>query len=294
MYKRFLTGLTFLSILLLIGCGNNQKDIMAKVGSSTITLKDFNARIESLPAHYQDIIKGQKREFLDDLIIEELLYSQALKSGLDKNPETQSVIAEAKKKILISKFIKENVDSLSAASEEDIKKYYDEHSEEFMLPERWRASHILVETAEEALEIKQLLSEGKSFEELARARSLDSSSKKGGDLGFFSKGQLIPDFEKACIGLTVGQTSDIVKSQLGYHIIKLEEKKEPEVQEFDEIRNLIKKELERDRKKQVLAELTNNLKNNTAISVNEALLNELSKKEPAETAVNENKEGSVE
>ncbi|MBN1871962.1 MAG: peptidylprolyl isomerase [Candidatus Omnitrophica bacterium] len=258
--------------VLQFGCGGKGEKVIAKIGNRAITLEEFNNRINSLPRHYQDMIKGQKKEFLDDLIIEELLYQEALRSEVGNDTETQAVIEEAKKKILISRFIKERVDSQVNISEDDIEKYYNDHSEDFMLPERWRASHILVETEEEAREIKGKLMDGANFEELARSRSIDASAQNGGDLGYFQKGQLIPDFEQECLKLDIGETSDVIHSKLGYHIIKLVDKKNPEVQEFESVETLIKKELERAIKKQILEDLTSNLKQKTDITVNDYLL----------------------
>ncbi len=203
-----------------------------------------------------------------------MLYKEALKSNIEKDPETQEVIAAARKKILVSSLIKMRVQDKASISEEDIKTYYDEHSEEFMLPERWRASHILLNTAEEAEEIKERLNQGASFEELAENRSKDATSKKQGDVGYFSKGQLIPEFENACFELEVGETRGVIQTQFGYHIIKLTDKKSPEVQEFEKVQGLIRKELERERKQQLLDTLITDLRNNAKITINEELIAE--------------------
>jgi len=285
---------TFLIVILFVafilnGCGKKNKTPLARINSEVITLEDFNKRITRLPEYYQEIIKGQKSKFLDDIIIEELLYKEALKSKIDRDPETKEVISEAKKKILVSRLIKDRVDDKIFISEQDIKKYYDEHSEEFMLPERWRVSHILVDTQEEAAAIKEKLNQGVSFEELAKEKSKDATSQQGGDVGYFSKGQLIPEFERAALSLEVGKISDIVKTQFGYHIIKLTDKKSPEVQEFSSVKELIKKELERDKKKQLLEVLMNDLRKKAKIIINKKLI-----EEKVEGEVKESKEAKSE
>ena len=256
------------------GCGDRNRKVLAKVNDEIITLGQFNDSIQKLPKHYQDIVKGQKKKFLDELIKEELLFKEALKSNIEKDPETKEVIAAARKKILVSSLIKMRVEDKASISEEDIKVYYDEHSEEFMLRERWRASHILLGTVEEAEEIKERLNQGASFEELAENRSKDATSKKQGDVGYFSKGQLIPEFENACFELEVGRVSDVVKTQFGYHIIKLTDKKSPEVQEFEKVQELIRKELERSQKQRLLEALITDLRNNAKITINEELIAE--------------------
>ncbi len=156
--RRVISLVSLVCITLFIaGCGKKSEKVLAKVGEKVITLEEFNERINKLPKQYQEIIKGQKKKFLEDVILEELLYEEALRSGAYKDPETKEVIAQAKKKILISWLVNDRVNNKVSVSEEDLKKYYDEHSEEFMLPERWRASHILVYTPEEAQEIKEKL-----------------------------------------------------------------------------------------------------------------------------------------
>lgn len=274
MKKRVVIFLLVSVTFLLNGCAKRGEKMLAKVNDKSITLREFNKRVERLPKSYQEIIKGQRRQFLEDLIDEELLYEEALKSKIDKNPETQEVIAEAKKKILISRLIKERADDKISIPERDIEKYYNEHSEDFMLPERWRASHILVDTPEEAEQIKQKINQGESFENLAKEKSKDAAAKQGGDVGYFTKGQLIPEFEQACFGLEVGEISGIVKTKFGYHIIKLTERKNPEVQNFSAVKDLIKKEMEREQKKKLLQELMANLKNSARITINEKFFEE--------------------
>ena len=279
--KKLIIPVLFVSVILaLSGCGNRGQKVLAKIGDRVITLEEFDKKIERLPKQYQEILKVQKKKFLDEIIREELLHKEALKSKIDKDPETQEVIAEAKKRILVARLIKNRVQDKAFISEEEIKRYYDEHSEEFMLPERWRASHVLVDTPKEAEEIREKLKQGASFEELAEKRSKDAASKKGGDVGYFSKGQLIPEFEKACFELELGELSDVVKTQFGYHVIKLTDRKSPEVQEFSSVENIIKKDLERKRKTQLLEELIADLQNNTKIAINEELLGGVTAEEP--------------
>ena len=257
---------------LLYGCGKADQKVLARVSNDVITLKEFNEKIEKLPKQYQEIARSQKRKFLDDIINEELLYKEALKAKVDKDPETQEVIEAAKRKIFISRILKNRIEDRVSVSEENIRKYYDEHSEEFMLPERWRASHILVDTQAEAEEVMERIKQGADFSELARNMSKDATSKQDGDVGYFSKGQLIPEFEKACFELEVGEVSDVVKTQFGYHVIKLTDKKSPEVQDFSNVKSIINKEMEREQKKELFEKMMADLKNEAKITVYEKLI----------------------
>lgn len=256
----------------LAGCGNKDNRILAKVNGEVITVRDFNGRIDKLPKQYQDIVKSQKKNYLDDLIMEKLLYKKALTENIDKDKDTQDIIAEATKKIIIARLVEKEVEKKVRVSDEEVKKYYDEHSEEFMMPERWRASHILVDTADEANAIKQNLAQGASFEEIAKEKSKDPTATSGGDIGYFSKGQLVPEFEEECFRLKVGEVGNVVKTQFGYHIIKLTDKKNPEVQPFDSVKDMVKRELERSKKKDLLDNMMSDAKGSAKIVINEKVL----------------------
>lgn len=265
----------------LAGCGGKDNRILAKVNGEVITVKDFNDRISKLPKQYQDIVKSQKKNYLEDLIMEKLLYKEALKVNIDKEKETQDIVAEAAKKIIIARLVEREVEKKVRVSDEEVKKYYDERSEEFMLPERWRASHILVDTLEEANAIKQSLAQGASFEELAKEKSKDPTRTAGGDVGYFSKGQLVPEFEEECFKLKAGEVGNAVKTQFGYHIIKLTDKKNPEVQPFDSVKDMVRRELERSKKKDLLDKMMSDAKGSAKILINEKILDGEIKKDTA-------------
>ena len=256
------------------------KDVVATVGSETITLKEVDERIAKMPPYYQNMLKDRKKELVEDLMLEKLFYNEAKKRGLQNNKEVKELLAEAQKKIMISKFIKDEVEDKAAVTDKEVQDYYDSHKEEFSIPERWKASHILVKTEEEAKAALDELSKGKSFEELAKEKSQDASAKKGGDLGYFAKGQMVPEFEEAVTKLEVGQTSGIIKTQFGYHIIMLTEKKAPETQQFKDVQAKIKNELTMKKRREVFDKLVDSLKSRTKTSMNDALLTKAPVTEP--------------
>jgi len=288
MKRIMILALLIAFIAVMAGCGNKDNRILAKVNGEVITVKDFNDRISKLPKQYQDIVKSQKKNYLDDLIMEKLLYKEALKENIDKEKETQDIISEATKKIIIARLVEKEVEKKVRVSDEEVKKYYDEHSEEFMLPERWRASHILVDTVDEANAIKQNLAQGASFEELAKEKSKDPTRAAGGDIGYFSKGQLVPEFEEECFKLETGEVGNVVKTQFGYHIIKLTDKKNPEVQPFDSVKDMVRRELERSKKKELLDKMMSDAKGSAKILINEKVLDEEIKKDTAPEGSAEN------
>nr|WP_264357635.1 peptidylprolyl isomerase [Halothermothrix orenii] len=130
-----------------------------------------------------------------------------------------------------------------SVEESAVREYYDNNKENFKHGTQIKARHILVETEKEAREILNELENGADFGEMAKEYSTGPSSKNGGDLGYFGKGRMVPEFEEAAFALKVGQISDPVKTQYGYHIIKVEDKVEEGITPFDEVKDKIKNNL---------------------------------------------------
>jgi peptidyl-prolyl cis-trans isomerase D len=128
--------------------------------------------------------------------------------------------------------------------EKELKDYYDKNLNSFKVPEKIRARHILVKTKKEAEELLKKLKNNGNFIELAKKYSIGPSAKNGGDLGYFTKGQMVPTFEKAAFALKKGEISNIVKTQFGYHIIKLVDIKKASVEPFEKVKDSIKNTLE--------------------------------------------------
>jgi len=264
--------------LAVTGCAkrpSSDDKILARAGNEYISLSDFKARIARMPSYYQNVVEKNKKRYLDEMIAEKLFYDEALRSGVHKDREVVDVINEAKKKIIIAKFIKTEVEDKAQVSEADMVKFYEEHKGDYKAPDMWRASHILVATDTEARAILDALAKGASFEELARQKSTDATSSRGGDIGYFRLGQLVPDFEKACIKLNVGQTSDVVHTQFGYHIIKLTEKKEPGAETFDKARPAIEAELKKAKRRVLFDELLMRLKGKYGVEIHGEVLKSL-------------------
>ncbi|MCX5686713.1 MAG: peptidylprolyl isomerase, partial [Candidatus Omnitrophica bacterium] len=231
-------GLTFG----LYACAKKPSDddrVLAKVSNKFITVKDFKARIAKIPPYYRNIVEKDKKRYLDEVIMQMLCYEEAVRKGIDRDSEIREVINEARKKILIAKLIKDEVEDKVSVSEDEIRNFFEAHRDEFKTPELWRASHILVADEKEARALLDELAGGANFEDLARKHSSDATASRGGDVGYFRRGQVVPDFEKACMKLNVGETSPIVRTQFGYHIIKLTDKKESGLQGYDEAKGSI-------------------------------------------------------
>lgn len=242
----YIASLLILASIFLSGCESKpagQDKILATVGNKFITLHDFKQKLSKLPSYYQGMAEKNKKTLFEDMIVESLFLEDAVRKGIDRDKEVRDIINEARKKIIIAKFVKTEVDDKIKISEEEMKKYYEEHKDEFRKPEMWRASHILVASEGEAKDVQAAIAGGKSFQDLAREKSIDATASRGGDVGYFRKGQVVQEFENACFELKVGDVSPIVHTQFGYHIIKLTDKKPETVRPFEEAKPMLENEL---------------------------------------------------
>ncbi|HEX9079652.1 MAG TPA: peptidylprolyl isomerase [Desulfuromonadaceae bacterium] len=264
--------------------------VLAEVDGSTITTDDFKHELKNLPDYLKamaDTPQGRK-EMLDTMVIRELILKQAAKDGLDKGPELEEKLQDLKKRLIVEAFLKKKVEAEANVSDADLKKFYEQNKDKFKAPEQIRASHILVKTEKEAKDILAQLKAGGNFEELAKKYSIDSSAAKGGDLGWFGKGAMVPAFEKAAMGLKEGQISDVVKSDFGYHIIKLTGKRPAGVRPFEEVKDQIKAAILPSKQQEIFQKIKEDLKKNAKITIKEDVLGAMGAKagdqKPAEPA----------
>ncbi len=248
---------------------------LAKVGSVAITQADYDREFAALPDYAQQMFKGEegKENFLNEIVKKEILYQEALKKGLDKSPEFKQKVKEFKKLTLISELIGQEVMSKAKVSDQEVRDFYDKHKEAFATTSQIRASHILVKTEAEANNVLERLKKGEKFETLARELSLDKgSAKHGGDLGFFGRGQMPPEIERAAVGLNVGQVSGPVKTQYGYDIVKVTAKKTGPVLEFDRVKEVIAQKLAGEKQKEAFDKYINEIRKNYNVTINKNAL----------------------
>ncbi|MFH1714803.1 MAG: peptidylprolyl isomerase [Elusimicrobiota bacterium] len=222
--KMFILALSLsVSMLILTGCGKGK--IVAKIGCSKITKNEFNEKINALPDYYGDFFKTErgKKEFLDSMVREYIVAEAGRKSKLNKDKDFKKEMKDFENQLLITKMITKLKEKDLAVGEEDVKAYYDENKAYYDNPYRVKVSHILVNTKKEADELVSDLAAGRDFADLAKENSIDNATAyKGGDIGFFMKGELAPDFETAAFSLkNIGDVSAPVETKFGYHLIKL-------------------------------------------------------------------------
>jgi len=143
---------------------------------------------------------------------------EALQRGIDGDPRVRERLRTLEQEFLADHLTFLELRDRTAVTEEEIENYFETHEREYRY--EYRVSHILVSTLEEAQEVKELL-ERNSFAWVANRHSIDPVARRGGDLGYLSKGNMIPEFENVIFDMEPGEVSDVVKSDFGYHIIKL-------------------------------------------------------------------------
>jgi len=273
------------AICLVFACAKKEEKkglYLAKVGDTVITQADFDKEMKGLPEFVQKMFEGSsgKEKFLDELVKRELLYKEALKKGLDKDPEYLKKIEDFKKITLVGLLLQKEIETKVRVSDQEVKDYYEKNKEKFAPVGQIKASHILVKTEEEAKKIIERLKKGEDFAQLAKKYSIDTASaKNGGDLGYFSRGQMVPEFEAAASRLKPGEISEPVKTKFGYHIIKVTDKKVGQVVDFEKVKNLISQNLVAERQKEAFDSYVEGLRKSYKVEINKDALSKLAPSE---------------
>lgn len=237
-------------------------DILATVGGISITENDVNEFLAGLGPRGQSYNNPEgRRVVLEQLIASKLLLLDARRNLYEAEPEFKAELAKLRESLLIS-YATEKAISQAKVSDKEAEDYYNQNKERFVTEESVNASHILVDSEELALEILAKINAGEvSFEDAAREHSSCPSKANGGNLGDFGKGQMVPEFDVAVFAMEVGEISKTpVKTQFGYHLIKLNGKKDAETMPFAELAGEIKDALLQEKRRSAYESKINQLK----------------------------------
>ena len=235
--------------------------IVAKVGTLAVTEDEVNDFIRGLGQRGQAYNSPEgRRAIINQLVSNKLLLLDAKRNLFEAEPEFKAQLAEIKDKLLAS-YAGEKVIRNISVTDKETKDYYEANKDKFVADESVNASHILVDSEAVANELLAKIKAGEiSFEDCAKENSSCPSKAPGGSLGDFGRGQMVPEFDEAVFAMEVGEISAPVKTQFGYHLIKLNAKRAAEPMKFEEIAGELKETLLLEKRQKAYESKINQLK----------------------------------
>lgn len=240
---------------------NMNDKVLASVNGKAITEADVDAFIAGMGQRGQAYQNPQgKAMVLEQLINKSLLVLDATRNLYERDPEFKAQLARVKEDLLANYAIEKAVRDVRVKDDE-LQKYYDDNKEQFVAGATVNASHILVDSEDKANEILAKINAGEiTFEDAAKQFSSCPSAKEGGSLGDFSRGQMVPEFDEACFSMEIGEIRGPVKTQFGYHLIRLNSKGEEKAYSFAEIKEQLREKLLADKQQAAYQSKINQLK----------------------------------
>ncbi len=265
MYKATLYA-TLLVLIFLAGCGTNNDEVVATVGSQTISLgevKDFDILYPQKFASAEKEFEAKKRH-LDSLINIKLLIIGAYQNDLDIDQEVLQIVESQKPKFLLDELYKKEILPKTTVTEAEIKDFYEKLKEELDV------SHIIVDRKELADSLYDAISKGADFEQLARDFSLDQASARlGGNLGWIRWGRLLDSFQDVVFKLSPGQVSTPFKTEAGWHIATVNDKKESDPGPYEDIKMMIKAQIQNHKQQKIMDSFLDKLEEKYKIELND-------------------------
>jgi peptidyl-prolyl cis-trans isomerase C len=267
--------------------------VVAEINGETITAADLDRMYAKLAPRMREAYdaSGGKMQFLQQYVGKRLIVQQAVKENFHRRADVARDLEDARESALMDLYVR-NVVADEVISEIDLQNYYEMNPMEFMQPEMIRARHILIMTGArpgspalsdaEALEtithiFQTIRTKKATFEDMARQNSHDSSASEGGDLGWFGRGQMVPEFEVMAFSLEKNEVSSVIRTDFGYHIIRLDDRRDAERKPYREVRHQIRERLLQEHAEKILAELnllTNQLRAASRVNIYPNHINE--------------------
>jgi len=257
----------------------DENRVLAVVGDREITDADIMAVLSTLGPQQQMMFGTEygKGKILEELINKELIYIWAEENDVEESEAFQRELDNLRRSLMTNHALNKILEDVDV-TEEEVNSYYEENEKEFTEPEQIKAAHILLEDEETAVSVLEEIKEEKiTFEEAAKEYSTGPSAEKGGELGFFSKGQMVPEFEEEAFKLETGELSEPVKTQYGWHLIKVLDKKPAKQKTLDESRGQIYENLMSEKQFAVYNDLLESLKETYPIEIIEPEVEAVSK-----------------
>lgn len=228
--------------------------VIAIVNGYEIRTSEVRMAFDDVIGQLPNLPKKLRYPFVVEFLVERHLLAQlANKEGIAETDDYKRRLAAYQAKALRDSYLSQVISK--TVTEDEIKAVYADESKKLTETERVRARHILVASEKEALTIEEKLAKGEKFEALAKQFSLDGSKDYGGDLGYFSAPEMVPAFSTAAFALKKGEISKPIKTDFGWHVIRLEDRKQGTAQPYDQVKNAIRNVLVRQKVQEKLASL---------------------------------------
>ncbi|MCW5890691.1 MAG: peptidylprolyl isomerase [bacterium] len=248
--------------------------VVATYSGKKLTSADVLAEIDRLPGPSRAYLSApdRKRQFVENIILNDLLFEEGKKQGYDKDPDIDRQIVDMRKRLVVQKLMRE-LQKPPEITDEQAKQYYDDNPSLYSTTQI-KASHILVKDEETAKEIyAELEKEPSKFAEIAKEKSTDrTSGGRGGDLGKFAQGRMVPEFEKVAFSLEPNKLSEPVKTQYGWHIIIVTEREEGERKPFDQVKEQIRATMRNKALQDAMQTRFDDLKKGASLTIDETVL----------------------
>lgn len=261
-----LTSLLFVTLC-------SASDSYGTVNGENITKDEITQVIGPQAAQFDTLDANMKKRVIDMLVERKLLAQNAAKAGLDKSDAYKQKLEAVKKDLLLNVWMEEEAKKIEAnTTDVELKEFYDKNKDKFKTPAQLNARHILVKTEDEAKEIIKTLNGAKDikaeFIKLAKEKSTGPSGKSGGDLGWFPLERMVPEFSKSADKLKKGEfTKEPVKTQFGFHIIYLKDRKPSVEKKFEDVKEQIKGIVNRNKFNKLMESTVEKLKKDAKIEL---------------------------
>src|SRR5579863_6465771 len=253
------TGVLAIAMFASLPLRAEDNPVLAKVNGAEIRQSDVTLAEEELGPSLAQMDPATKKENVLAFLIDMKIVAKAAEDKkIEDRPDFKARLAFTRNRLLMDNLLA--VEGKAATTDEAMKKVYDEAAKQIEGEQEVHARHILVETEDEAKAIEAELKKGADFAELAKKKSKDPGAADGGDLGFFTKDQMVPEFSTVAFALEPGKISDPVKSQFGWHVIKVEEKRSRKAPDFDQVKAQIETYVMRKAQAEYVAKLRESAK----------------------------------
>jgi peptidyl-prolyl cis-trans isomerase C len=256
--RGLLTLGTVVAIALLTGPGvvraADDDPVVARVNGAAIHQSDLTLAEEDVGNNLPPMPGEAKRDYLISYLADVMLVAKAAEDKKVADGDAfKRRLAFVRNKLLMEQLLQS--EGKTAVTDAALHKVYDDAIKQMGQEQEVRARHILVETEDEAKAVQNQIKGGSDFAELAKQKSKDPGGSEGGDLGYFAKEQMVPEFADAAFKLEKGQVSEPVKSQFGWHVIKVEDKRQKQMPEFEKVKDQIQTYVVRKAQSDVVAKL---------------------------------------